>query len=500
MASSTNFYRSQAGGSSIINYGYTDFPWRLFVKDLYYFFAYSWSIPWILWPFYVSGSSGFNELSATWGNMFCVALHVFLLVLQGGFLVSLPLCLILPVWMAVGGIGVFVLLNTTLCRLLNGSKATYNSEAKYAPPRPEHAHEQWVFVNGVSVGRHWLQGNLNRLAITFKRPILGIHNPTSGIIFDLIECLVQRNFSYATSDVRNVYRVLKDVLYDPGKSKVVLILHSQGGIEGGLVIDWLLQELPQDLLSKLEVYTFGNAANHFNNPHRHVISQQLIQRYPYLAANTIVTETSATSPITPIEEPRRRPLQLSTAMLSSSRTALTGQDRAISHVEHYAHINDFVALLGVLHFVTNTMGSPQIPRFVGRLFARSSGNGGHLFNQHYLEGMFPLAQDPKTGEVVGADEQNPFMDEIVGFSTENVSMDDSRESLEVTVASTWRLSSNTPEVAVAVHGVDPEFAKKKEEIKARDLCRLWSYRNGRSPKESPPLLFLEGGIPRNATL
>jgi hypothetical protein len=152
MASSTNFYRSQAGGSSIINYGYTDFPWRLFVKDLYYFFAYSWSIPWILWPFYVSGSSGFNELSATWGNMFCVALHVFLLVLQGGFLVSLPLCLILPVWMAVGGIGVFVLLNTTLCRLLNGSKATYNSEAKYAPPRPEHAHEQWVFVNGVSVG------------------------------------------------------------------------------------------------------------------------------------------------------------------------------------------------------------------------------------------------------------------------------------------------------------------------------------------------------------
>lgn len=116
---------------------------------------------------------------------------------------------------------------------------------------------------------HWMRNNLNRLAITFGRPILGVHNRTSGIIFDVIECLIQRNFSYATNDVRVCYRVVRDVLYDPSKTKVIFVLHSQGGIEGGLVLDWLLQEMPQDLLSKLEVYTFGNAANHFNNPHRH---------------------------------------------------------------------------------------------------------------------------------------------------------------------------------------------------------------------------------------
>jgi len=77
--------------------------------------------------------------------------------------------------------------------------------------------------------------------------------PSDGILFDVVECLVQRTFGYATSDVRLCYKIVKEKLYDPQFSKVILILHSQGGIEGGMVLDWLLQELPQDLLAKLEV-------------------------------------------------------------------------------------------------------------------------------------------------------------------------------------------------------------------------------------------------------
>lgn len=64
---------------------------------------------------------------------------------------------------------------------------------------------------------------------------------------------MQRTFGYATDDVRLCYAAVKEKLYDPQYSKVVLILHSQGGIEGGMVLDWLLQEMPQDLLAKAEV-------------------------------------------------------------------------------------------------------------------------------------------------------------------------------------------------------------------------------------------------------
>jgi len=74
----------------------------------------------------------------------------------------------------------------------------------------------------------------------------------SGIIFDVIQCLIQRNFTYATNDVRDCYAIVKKTLFSPC-TKVVFILHSQGGIEGGMIIDWLLQEVPQDLLAKLEV-------------------------------------------------------------------------------------------------------------------------------------------------------------------------------------------------------------------------------------------------------
>jgi len=44
-------------------------------------------------------------------------------------------------------------------------------------------------------------------------------------------------------------RHCQETLYDPNLTKIVFILHSQGAIEGGMIIDWLLQEVPQDLLS-----------------------------------------------------------------------------------------------------------------------------------------------------------------------------------------------------------------------------------------------------------
>lgn len=357
-----------------------------------------------------------------------------------------------------------------------------------------------------------MKSNLNRLALTFKRPILGIHNRTSGIIFDVLECLVQRDFSYATNDVRMCYKILKQVLYDPSKSKVVFILHSQGGIEGGLVLDWLLQEMPQDMLAKLEVYTFGNAANHFNNPHRHAISQSLAHTKGAEAMHTILTETTfATPDSSPVQVKNgdgdtrfkgqansRNPPSLKKQSSSAlSRRSVAAEDRAIGHVEHYAHSTDFVAIWGVLHFATNRMGSPQLPRFIGRLFARSTGRGGHLLNQHYLDGMFPLERSAETGEYIGADENNEFMEEVVKVGEEGTAMQNAREAFDITYAGTDGFGSGEISTPVEVHNHEHS---KSGEMKVKDLSRLWKYRNGQSPAEAPPYLISEGGMVRNATL
>ena len=152
MDTATEYYRSQIGESSVINYSYTDFPWKLFVKDVYYFFVYCWALPWVLWPLWPYGSDELDELYPDAKNLFCILIHVILLILQLAFLLALPFSVFFPLWIVIGGISAFMLVNWLLCKLLNGKEVTFHSEEKYAKVLPEHEHEQWVFLNGVAVG------------------------------------------------------------------------------------------------------------------------------------------------------------------------------------------------------------------------------------------------------------------------------------------------------------------------------------------------------------
>lgn len=154
--SATRFFGSQVGGPTVINYAYTDLPSRLLMWDVYYFFYYAWALPWILmpvgsgddWP----NSGDLDELAWTWHNAFCITVHAVLVVLQILFLLCLPFIVVLPTWVAAIGLAIFFTLNWALCLLLNGSSIEYHSDPEYAQALPEHAHEQWIFLNGVAVG------------------------------------------------------------------------------------------------------------------------------------------------------------------------------------------------------------------------------------------------------------------------------------------------------------------------------------------------------------
>jgi len=76
-----------------------------------------------------------------------------------------------------------------------------------------------------------------------------------GLVADLIECLIQRCFSYRTMDVRVTYDYVKACLADPTVTKVVLIGHSQGGIIISMVLDELFADLPRSTVSKLVFIT-----------------------------------------------------------------------------------------------------------------------------------------------------------------------------------------------------------------------------------------------------
>ncbi|KAK7530359.1 uncharacterized protein J3D65DRAFT_153807 [Phyllosticta citribraziliensis] len=209
--------------------------------------------------------------------------------------------------------------------------------------------EKWYFVNGVGTSHRALQHTVDRLAITFQRPITGIHNRTYGVLGDVVVCLFQRSFRYNTADVRCAYEMLKLQILEPSVEKVVLLAHGQGACVASLALDRMLLELPSKSLGKLEIFTFGCAASHFNNPLSH----------SYL---TILLQNSSLNP------------------------RLSSRPRhVVPIIEHYANENDPFARWGVLNSTRNCPGQ----RFAGQVFINKDASG-HLFNQHYLDTMFAL--------------------------------------------------------------------------------------------------------------
>lgn len=172
------FFGSKVGGGLVNEYNYTDVPSKLLVWDLFYVFYYAWSIPLVLRPLKAQDGNHFDELAWGWKNAYCVVVHAFLIVMHLGFLMCIPVAFFIPPWVTAVLTAAFWAVNLLLCWTLNGSKMTYTSDPKYTMGLEAHDHEKWLYINGIATGEHWLKSNLDRLALTFGRPVLGIHNAT----------------------------------------------------------------------------------------------------------------------------------------------------------------------------------------------------------------------------------------------------------------------------------------------------------------------------------
>ncbi len=188
---SSSSISAQVGGQSVINHAYTDLPWRLLLYDIALFFRLAWALPYIVWPVVPvpppAGSGALAELAWTPANAWCIAVHAVLAVLQLAFLLGgVPAaCVLLPVWMA-AALGAAALgANHVLCRLLlNSVRGTieFHSRPECAAARPEHAHEQWVFLNGVAVGCVFLFSRVLSCSLVFScSPVFSAGaNPTDN--------------------------------------------------------------------------------------------------------------------------------------------------------------------------------------------------------------------------------------------------------------------------------------------------------------------------------
>ncbi len=152
---------------------------------------------------------------------------------------------------------------------------------------PEHQpaiddNQKWLFLNGICTDRSVLRLNGKALADIFGRKIYLMHNPSDGVVLDLLECAVGRTMQIISTLDESVSHILEDALEH--NDKVVFIAHSQGGIIATGALYKLARRLPRDrsqLLNKLEVYTFSSAATECDVPQ--VYAEHFLHTHDYVA-------------------------------------------------------------------------------------------------------------------------------------------------------------------------------------------------------------------------
>jgi hypothetical protein len=294
-----------------------------------------------------------------------------------------------------------------------------------------------------------------------------------------VECIIQRSFNYATSDCRQAYDHVKACLADPTIKKVVLLGHSQGGIIISMILDHLFSDLPAENISKLEIYTFGSAASHFKNP---LLALRPMTPGPQRAKTVPVMEAGAKEP-----------------------------QRVIGHVEHYCNSADMVTRWGVLHCVKDLTDNT----FAGRIFVHMNASG-HMFNQHYLSTMFPIAGDALFGkegfldQVVDVDEDTADKREVsasvnVGIRRAESRLDGEQLKLELgdgedvnlgTLEKRLRREARGKVSIVGGERSEGEGMNGGKGVTVRELSRLWRYVGGGDPDtDISPLLQRKNGWP-----
>jgi hypothetical protein len=159
--------------------------------------------------------------------------------------------------------------------------------------------EKWFFINGIMTNDDVAQLNAAFLSALFHRPITLIQNSTGGLLPDLAECALGKQWRRTTEAVKKAFPAIHAALKSE-KEKVVVIAHSQGTIIASVVLHLLkaitppapappeaaafaaplgyaepififpeeyeldskdFAALTEDELAKLEIYCFANCAN-----------------------------------------------------------------------------------------------------------------------------------------------------------------------------------------------------------------------------------------------
>lgn len=133
---------------------YTASPIKLLWSDLSLFVSKIWALPGILLPLHLGRTHELDELYPSLRNGATVLVHIFLVVYQLVFLLSLPImviCMIPGLWIFAYSAIAFIINYAIVMLMLNGFQQVLVSQVPVVE-RPGHERERWLFINGIAAG------------------------------------------------------------------------------------------------------------------------------------------------------------------------------------------------------------------------------------------------------------------------------------------------------------------------------------------------------------
>lgn len=238
--------------------------------------------------------------------------------------------------------------------------------------------EAWFFLNGIMTNDAVAQLNAAYLAYLFHRPISLIQNTTCGLLADLLECALGKQWRRTTEAAVQAFPPIYDALRSH-RRRVVVVAHSQGTIIAALVLR-LLAALVGERAPDEARLTLGG----WRTPDQPFAEPVFV--YPDQAPFKL-------SDFEPIAEDELAKLELYCFANCASSCGYyrrpTLHRPPIPWIESFGNELDIVARLGML--APDAAGRGVVidgPRYIHR------GAWGHLLNEHYLR---PIEQQQKVG-------------------------------------------------------------------------------------------------------
>jgi hypothetical protein len=128
--------------------------------------------------------------------------------------------------------------------------------------------EIWFYINGVVTDPWIARLNAAHLFDTFHRPINILHNPTEGLYRDLRECVIGRVKKQRGFDIVDALKkkLLGTLSNGKGKTKIVVIAHSQGTIITADLVKRLRDDtspVVREMVSRMEIFNFALCTDEF---------------------------------------------------------------------------------------------------------------------------------------------------------------------------------------------------------------------------------------------